>query len=96
MNVSGNGTHTADLSSLNDGPITSALSFTDTEGNSASATGNSVALDTDKTEVATLAVNDTADHVINATEATAVSFTVGGLDDAGTGTVTFTAPTASL
>src|SRR5207248_406532 len=54
------------------------------------ATGNSVALDTDKTEVATLTVDATDDNVINNTESTTVSFTVGGLDDAGTGTVDFT------
>ena len=87
--VTGNGSYSVDLSSLNDGNITSSLSFTDGVGNSAAATGNTVALDTDKTEVATLSVNGTADHVINATEAKAVSFTVGGLDDSGTGTVTF-------
>src|SRR5260221_13065646 len=34
-------------------------------------------------------VADTADHVINNAESTAVSFTVGGLDDTGSGTVTF-------
>src|SRR5437879_4550513 len=81
--------HTANLHSLNDGPITSALAFTDAEGNTASATGNTVALDTDKTETATLTVADTLDHVINNSESTAVSFTVAGLDDGGTGTVTF-------
>ena len=64
--------------------------ITDVDGNAASATGNAVALDTDAGQVATLVVDDTANHNINATESTAVSFTVGGLDDAGTGTVTFT------
>src|SRR5690348_5664402 len=90
VGVTGNGTFSANLSSLDDGSITSALAFTDTEGNSAAATGNAVALDTDKTEVATLSVNDTVDHVINNAESTAVSFTVAGLDDGGSGTVTFT------
>src|SRR5437016_2821740 len=89
VTVTGNRTHTANLHSLNDGPITSALAFTDAEGNTASATGNTVALDTDKTETATLTVADTLDHVINNSESTAVSFTVAGLDDGGTGTVTF-------
>ena len=89
VSVTGNGTYTVNLHSLKDGSITSALSFTDTEGNLANAPGNSVTLDTDKTEVATLSVNDTADHVINNAKSTTVSFTVGGLDDTGTGTVTF-------
>src|SRR5258707_9832659 len=69
--------------------MTADLGFTGIIGNKANATGNSVALDTDKTEVATLNVADTADHVINNAESTAVSFTVGGLDDTGSGTVTF-------
>src|SRR5207248_6386942 len=43
----------------------------------------------------TLVVDDTADHVINASEATVVSFTVGGLDDE-TGTATFTDGTHSV
>src|SRR4029077_4572128 len=68
----------------------SSLSFTDAVGNSAGASGNAISLDTDKTEVATLAVDDTSDHVINGTESHTVAFTVGGLDDAGSGSVTFT------
>ena len=88
--VTGNGTYSANLHSLDRRRITSSLSFTDGEGNPATATGNAVALDTDKTEVATLTVDDTADNVINDSESTTVSFTVGGLDDTGTGTVTFT------
>src|SRR5262249_57993770 len=67
--------------------IQSCVLPTDAVGNPATTTGNAVALDTDKTETATLVVADTADHVINAAESTAVSFTVGGLDEAGTGTV---------
>ena len=66
--VTGNGTYSANLHSLTDGSITSSLSFTDGEGNPASATGNAVALDTDKTEVATLTVDATADNVINNSE----------------------------
>ena len=90
VDVTGNGTYSANLHSLDRRRITSSLSFTDGEGNSASATGNAVALDTDKTEVATLTVDATADNVINNSKSTTVSFTVGGLDDTGTGTVTFT------
>ena len=41
------------------------------------------------TGAASLSVNDTADHIINAAESTAVAFTVSGLAVGGTGTVTF-------
>ena len=74
---------------LDDGSITSALAFAEPRATPAAATGNPVTLDTDKTEVATLVVADTADHVINNTKSTSVSFTVAGLDDGGTGTVAF-------
>src|SRR4029077_17824804 len=94
--VTGDGTYSVNLHSLTDGPISSALAFTDAAGNPAVATGNTVALDTDKTEVATLTVADTADHVINGAESTTVSFTVGGLDDGGTGTVTFSDGSSSV
>src|SRR5207302_9515388 len=72
----GNTTTTANLSTLADRTITSALISTDGAGNTLGATGNAVAFDTDKNVVASLAVNDTADHVINASESSAVSFTV--------------------
>src|SRR5207245_11588731 len=62
VTVTGNGTHTANLHSLNDGPITSALAFTDAEGNAATATRKTATHDTDKTETATLTVADTLDH----------------------------------
>src|SRR5260370_1216624 len=84
-----NGTTTVDLSSLSDGTITSSLTSTNTAGNTLSATGNSVALDTDKAVTPTLVVNDTADHVINASEAKAVSYTIAGLESGDTATVTF-------
>src|SRR6185503_17459403 len=96
VNVTGIGGYHADLSTLADGQITSSLSFTDVDGNAASATGNAVELDTDAGQVATLTVDDTANHNINATESSSVAFTVGGLDDAGTGTVTFTDGTSSV
>jgi hypothetical protein len=87
--VTGNGTFSADLSSLSDGVITSSLQVTDPSGNSHSATGNAVALDADSTVQPVLAVNDTADHVINAAEAKTVAFTISGLEGDETGTVTF-------
>src|SRR5690348_2323961 len=90
VGVTGNGTFSANLSSLDDGSITSALAFTSSEERRAADAGSAVALDTDKTEVATLSVNDTVDHVINNAESTAVYFSVDGLDDGGSGTVTFT------
>jgi len=42
------------------------------------------------TAAASVSVNDTADHIINAAESTAVAFTVSGLAAGATGAVTFT------
>ena len=42
------------------------------------------------TGAATLLINDTADHVINAVESTSVSFNVSGIAGGSTGAVTFT------
>src|SRR5204862_97199 len=56
VNVTGNGTYSANLHSLTDGPISSSLAFTDAEGNTAAPSATPVAPDTDKTEVATLTV----------------------------------------
>lgn len=74
-----NGTMAADLSSLNDGSITSSLVITD----------SSFTLDTsaDKDAKATLIQSDA---MVNSVEKTAVSFTVAGLDSDATGVVTFT------
>src|SRR5207245_1702000 len=71
-----------------DGTYTVKADVSDIAGNSAIEAMHMVALDTDKGFTATLAVNDTADHIINASEAHSVAFTVGGLDDEA-GTVTF-------
>src|SRR2546429_1069958 len=49
VTVTGNGTHTANLHSLNDGPITSALALTNTHLNTTHATSTSAALCSDKT-----------------------------------------------
>jgi len=62
--------------------------MTDSGGNALSATGNTVALDTDQTVHPALSVNGTTDGVINSTEAHHVTFTVSGLEDE-TGTATF-------
>jgi hypothetical protein len=77
VNVSGNGTYSANLTSLADGPISSSLTFTDASGNPASAAGNTATLDTDAGQAATLSVA----ALINAAAAPAASFTVSGLDD---------------
>ncbi len=77
------------LSGLTEGTITATLSVTDTAGNSETVTNSSVTLDKDLGEQAALklAVNNT--HVGKIT-ASAVSFTIAGLDTEDTGTVTFT------
>ena len=85
VNVTGSGTAVANLSGLADGPISSALSFTDASGNQASATGNAVSIDPDFGQTAGLAVTAPT----NGPGASAVSFSVTGLDDTGSGTVTF-------
>ena len=91
VNVDSNGAYSADLSTLMGGTITSALLAIDLlTGTSFVASGNSVLLDTHGAMNAALIVNDTADHVINATESTAVTFTVSGLESGEAGTVTFT------
>jgi Ca2+-binding RTX toxin-like protein len=69
----------------------------DRTGNPAPEATCSLKVDTDQAVMAaaSLSVNDTTDHVINAVEAKAVSFTVSGLDDE-TGTVTFGDGTKSV
>ena len=74
--VSGNGSYTADLSGLADGPISSVLNVTDDAGNTASDAGASIDLDTTIT-TPTLNITDTT---INQSEAGAVAFTVTGVD----------------
>ena len=71
---------TANLSTLNDGPISVSISATDTAGNTASGTGASTTLDS--SAAASINLNSiTADNVISAAEAAgtvAVTGTVGG------------------
>ena len=70
---------TADLSTLADGPISSVLNVTDDAGNTASANGASIDLDTSADLGAPLALSIT-DTTINNAEKTAVAFTVSGID----------------
>src|SRR5262249_40751852 len=81
VNVSGDGSYSANLSSLDDGTITSSLSSTNSSGHTTTASGNAVTLDTDSNLTPTLAVN--------AANPTHVTFTVNGLEGDETGTVIF-------
>jgi hypothetical protein len=90
--VTANGTATADLSGLADGPITASMQVaTDAAGNSftAVAASNSATLDQDATEQKVLALNVT-NSLIGAAAASAAAFTIAGLDSEDTGTATFT------
>ena len=82
VNVGANGSFSANLSALDDGTITSSLSATGPAGQTATANGNAVALDTDSDLAPTMTV-----HAANPAN---VAFTIGGLEGDETGTVTFT------
>ncbi|WOH56056.1 DUF4347 domain-containing protein [Bradyrhizobium sp. BWC-3-1] len=88
VNVSANGSYSADLSSLTDGPISSVLNVTDDAGNTAAANGAPIDLDTSADVGADLALSIT-DTTINNSEKTAAGFSVAGLDADATGVVTF-------
>ncbi|WP_189446278.1 beta strand repeat-containing protein, partial [Salinicola rhizosphaerae] len=96
-NVAADGTFTVDLSDLADGEITSSLAITDTAGNTATVTGDSVTLDTtvDVAPLATLTSDDT-DGLISADEAGVTSYTVSGLDADATAIATFSDGTNSV
>jgi hypothetical protein len=81
----------ANLTSLADGTITSSLAVnTDPAGNSFTPiAGNSVSLDQDLGEQGALKLNVT-NSLIGAADASAVAFTIAGLDPEDTGKVTFT------
>jgi hypothetical protein len=85
-----NGTTTVNLSGLSDGPITASVSATDTAGNSASGAGDSSVKDTTADAGGDLAVtiND-GDGYVNASEKSAVSYTLGGVDGDAAATVRF-------
>jgi len=90
--IAANGLYAVNLASLTNGVIHSSLAITDGAGNQANVAGNDVVLDTtaDANPAATLSVNDTADHIIDSTEAPSVSFAVAGLDSDATAIATFT------
>ncbi|MFC3321575.1 Ig-like domain-containing protein [Mesorhizobium cantuariense] len=91
VNVSANGSYSANLSALTDGPISSVLNVTDDAANTASANGAAIDLDTSADLGPALALTiDAANLVTNNAEKTAVGFTVAGLDADATGVVTFT------
>ena len=95
VNVAANGNYSADLSGLADGPISSVLNVTDDAGNTASANGAAIDLDTSADLGAPVALTIT-DTTINNAEKTAVAFTVAGLDGDATGVVTFSDGTNSV
>jgi hypothetical protein len=83
--VNGVAPATVDLSGFaDDQPITSSLSVSNAEGQTF-ATGNTVTLDQDKTERYALKLNVT-NSLIGAAGASAVAFTIAGLEPEDTGT----------
>src|SRR6185503_13770740 len=70
---------TADLSGMDDGPVSSVLNVTDDAGNTDSANGATIDLDTSADADANLTLTIT-DTTINASEAATVAFTVSGID----------------
>ena len=80
--IQGNGSYSADLSSLTDGTITSSLSATGPSGGITSTSGNAVTLDTDR--------GLTPDVSVNALDPAHVTFTISGLEGDEFGTMTFT------
>ena len=79
----------ADLSGFNDGPVSSVLNVTDGAGNTASANGAAIALDTTADGGGDLALS-ISDPSINNAEKGAVAFTTSGIDgDVTSATVTF-------
>src|SRR5439155_1249033 len=80
VNVSANGSFSADLSILTDGPVSSVLNVTDDAGNTASANGAAIDLDTNADVGADLALT-ISDTTINNSEKTAVGFTDTGRAD---------------
>src|SRR4029079_16828890 len=88
--VSANGSFSADLSGLGDGTVSSVLAITDDAGNTASANGAAIDLDTNADVGADLTLTiDAANLITNDAHSRAVGFTVSGLDADASGTVTF-------
>jgi hypothetical protein len=86
----GNGTFSANLSGLTDGPITASISITDNAGNTANGTGDNSTKDTtaDGAPPASVTFND-GDGFVSAAEAATVSYTIAAVDGDATATVTF-------
>ena len=79
----------ADLTGFNDGPVSSQLNVTDGAGNTASANGAAITLDTTADGGGDLALS-IGDASINNAEKGAVAFTASGIDgDVTSATVTF-------
>ena len=89
--MTGNGSASANLSGLADGPVAVSIVATDAAGNTATGTGTSLTLDTtaDGDGNLTLSLPDTSIHA--GERRRAVAFTTSGIDaDATSATVTFT------
>ena len=82
VDIGGNGTYSASLSTLTDGTITSSLVTTGPAGHMATGSGNAVTLDTDSMLTPTV--------VVDAANPAKVTFTISGLEGDETGTMTFT------
>jgi autotransporter passenger strand-loop-strand repeat protein len=81
---------TANLTGLNDGPITATLHLNnDAAGNSFTNVSVNATLDQDTGEQAALSLAVNGGHPIGAATASAVPFTVGGLQSDDSGTVSF-------
>jgi hypothetical protein len=86
---SNNPTSTVNLSNFSDDiPITSSLTVSNAAGNTFTASGNTVTLDQDATEVAHVTVNG-GTTLIQTSNASAVAFGISGLASDDSGTLTF-------
>ncbi len=84
-----NGTHTADLSGLDDGSLSISIVVEDIAGNTGVGTGDSSTLDTTADSDPGVAVAF-SDSLINAAESTATEVSVSGVDPDAQATVTIT------
>jgi hypothetical protein len=86
----GNGTFSANLAGLNDGPISVSIDIADTAGNTADGIGDTSTKDTTADEdPAVSVVFDDGDGFVNAGGAANVSYMINGVDADATATVTF-------
>ncbi|WP_095588107.1 family 16 glycosylhydrolase [Actibacterium ureilyticum] len=93
VSLSADGNAVFDLSGFADGPITTSVTATDSEGNIATVSGPSITLDiapdTSADEDGNLALAAT-DNYVDGTELTNVVYTVGGIDADATAVITVT------